>query len=154
MNRFITLTTKTLALLVILLLPVQQSLASNYCFHSGVDQSTPGRSSVGSMRNCCSQSGASRRSTCDLGQSCCKASSSDSNSRPCQCPCGCCSTAAPDAIASPANSSIGIDLSATAVPSFSTTTCESGPQNSQGSTIAISTASGSVLCDWLCRYRL
>ncbi len=149
MNPFVTHTTKTLALLAILLLPVQRSMAATCDCHSGV-----GKASSGAMTSCCSQPGASCCSPYDLEPSCCQASCLDSKSRSEQCPGEYCEVAVLETVAPLADSSSGIDLSAAAAQSISTIADVDGPQNLQTSAVAINTMSGSALCVRLCRYRL
>lgn len=148
MNRLVTHTTKTLALLAILLLPVQGAMAATCSCGGGM-----GQPFVGSVANCCSQPGAGCCSY-DLGQSCCQTSSSGSKSQSEQCPDRYCETATTEAIALSVDSSIEIDLSAVTVHSLSTIADENGQRNSLASTVADSVTSGSELCVQLCRYRL
>ncbi|NOY40340.1 MAG: hypothetical protein GXP26_00700 [Planctomycetes bacterium] len=155
MNRFVTHTTKTLALLAILLLPVQRSMAATCGCHSGVSQPSSGAMASGAMASCCSRDAVSCCcSSHDLGQSCCQASSSGSKSQSEQCPDRYCETATTEAIALSVDSSLEIDLSAITVHRISTIADESGPQNSLASTVAAGTTNGSELCVQLCRYRL
>ena len=147
MNRLMTHMSKPLALLAIMLLPVQQSLAASCCCHGGVNHT--------SSTDCCSRREASCcDGTSSLGRSCCQASSPDSKSEPCQCPGGCCDSATPDAFALSADSALKINLSAATVQGISTIACEITTRNSLAGSVAAGSASGLKLCVLLCRYRL
>jgi len=126
MDRLIRHTSKTLALLAIMLLPIQQSLAAPCCCQGG--------------QNC-------------VDQSCC--GSPNSESKPCQCPAECCKNAAPNS-ADPTTTgpTLKKDSPVAAVPSVSAINCENAARNSLGGCVAIGPASGFERCVRLCRYRL
>ncbi len=164
MNPFVTHITKTLALLAVLLLPVQSSMAATCCCHRGINQSslesTMASQAMDLLASCCSQPGASCCSQQSLGSCCCHtrgsdgARGSDGDSQPCRCPSGCRCTTSPDAIAFSAEFSSEWDFSASLAPSISANACQDGQRCSRAHTEVSSTASGATLCVLLCRYQL
>jgi len=145
--------TKTLALLAVLLLPVQGSMAANCCCHRGIIQSSPERS-ADLFASRCSKLGASCCGQQSSDPCCCHSSGADSDSQPCRCPSGCRCTTSPDAIAYSANSSSELDLTAGIAPCASARAFQNGPQCLLTSADVCSTASGSALCVRLCRFQL
>jgi hypothetical protein len=154
MNRSVTHISKALALLAIMLLPVQQSLAATCCCHGG--RGVASQTIVGPQRNCCSQREASYRGRASsLGWSCCEANSPGSKSKPCQCPGECCQKVTPNAVDPVAvRPSLEEDLPVATVLGISTIACENTTRNSQVISVANSSTSGSERCIQLCRYRL
>jgi len=145
MNRLITHTAKTLAMLAVLLLPVQQSMAAaTCCCHGGLEQT-----------GCCSQGKANCCGGADRpGQSCCNRSSLDSESGSCQCLGGRCGRAAPDVFAPSADSSSEVDLSAATVQGISSFAFENATRDSLADAVSAGPASGFERCVRLCRFRL
>ncbi len=145
MNQTVTHITKILALLAVLLLPVQSSMAATCCCQRAVGQSWPERS-TDSPASCCSQQSSS--------PCCCRSSGSDSDSQSCCCPSGCRCTTSPDAVAFTADSSSELDLSACVAPCASASVCQNKQQCLLTSGDVYSQVSGSELCVQLCRYQL
>ncbi len=154
MNLFTSHTSNTLALLAILLLPVQQSVVASCCCR--VTETRANLAAAGLWQDSHSQR---EWSPCSSGNSqtpsCCNSNSSDSNSRPCQCPCGCCKMPAPDAV-DPAltGPSMENDLLVVELHSDSTTNCVNAPQHSLEKLVANFTTGGSERCVQLCRFQL
>jgi len=136
MNRLITRTSKTLTLLAIALLAFQQTLAANYCNHSGQDfanQTSRGLSKSCSRHDetsCCSKANGPRRL--------------------------CCGEDVPPIATGYAtvDSTLENDPPVDAVQSISTIFYDRATQDSLASTAAINLASGFERCVQLCRYRL
>jgi hypothetical protein len=145
MNQIVTHITKTLALLAVLLLPVQRSMAATCCCQRGINQSSL-ESSTDSPASCCSQQSSS--------PCCCQTSGADSDSQPCRCPSGCRCTTLPDAIVFSAESSSEWNFSADIAPSISANVCQNEQRCSRARADVSSNASGSTLCVQLCRYQL
>ena len=156
MNRLVSHFSKTLALLAIGLLPVQQYLTTTCCCQAGQQRvkQTIAESSTG----CCSQGETScckgaNRST----NSCCADGSSDPKSNPCQCPCGCGKNGAPTAV-DPATTgwSSEDELPQSAPQSIAVIAGDTTPPNSTSNADAVSylSARGSQRCAQLCRFLL
>jgi len=156
MNRLITHISKTLALLAILLLPVQQSLAAGCC-GNGVQESRTNQTSADSSKSNCSQHDEASccRKESGLGRSCCEWDSPNSKSELGQC-LDMCHDNVPSGEAGSAmvGSTLENDPPVAAVQSISTIFCDSATQDSLANTIATNSASGFQRCVQLCRYRL
>lgn len=154
MNRLLPHISKTLALLAVIMLPVEQMLAANCCCRGG--QSAVKRVEAGGQPSCCSQVQASCCSNASRSSNaCCGQGKPDSGTKPCRCPAGSCSQDTPKAVEPAVDiSSANDELSVAAV--FVTSSAEVGdPQtNSAGSVPAEISTSGSQRCVLLCRYRL
>ncbi len=154
MNRFAAHISKTLAVLVILLLPIQQSLAVTCCCRAvqndAVRLAASPRADRGSddSSSCCS-------STCDSEHSCCGQEATDAVSNRCQCPEGSCDQTVPNAFDPAAiNSSVDVDLFAAATLTIVTTTRNKTAQASPANTVSRFSCSVSDRCVLLCRYQL
>ena len=80
---------KTLALLAVILLPLQQSLAATCCCRQS--RGTIRGQTNGSVSNCCSQGQAGCcAGESDAGSSCCRDGESSTGMTPCRCLAGCC----------------------------------------------------------------
>lgn len=147
MYPIVTHITKTLALLAVLLLPAQRSMASTCCCHRGNGQSLS-EFSTDSQTSCCDQHSSSPCS--------CQTSDSGSDSQPCRCPSGCRCTASSDVIALSANLSSEWDVFADLAPHASASAFQNELCGLLTRTDAFcsAAASGSTLCVQLCRYQL
>jgi len=155
MNRLITHTLKTLALLASVLLPLQQSLGASCCGQEGQDCAN--QKSADSSKSSCSQhdaaSGCSKAG--GLGRSSYEGDSPYSKSEPGRCS-GRCHENAPPSAADPAmvGPCLEVDPSAVTVNSNSTLVCESITRDLLAIAVATRSESGSERCVRLCRYRL
>ena len=150
MNRRLLHISKTLALLAVLLLPVEQALAASCCCR--------GKQSVvaSSQGSCCSQGLATCCSTVSTSQrSCCEQGDTRSEPTPCQCPTGCFGQDSPDAVV-PArnNASSDHELTLVAVLATSIDVVHGASSDLLRSTVFRTSMSGVQRCVLLCRYRL
>ncbi|QEG35799.1 hypothetical protein Pr1d_31050 [Bythopirellula goksoeyrii] len=148
MNQLTLNISKSLTLLAVLLLPVEQTLAATCCCHGS---SVAGRHvSVGSQISCYSQvQGACCSTDC---QSCC---AGHSGSKPCRCPAGLCGLKIPTAVAPTTDTTSVTDAwtFAEVSPISFNSVGHSSRKWYPHSAIDILT-SGSQRCVLLCRYQI
>ena len=151
MFRFFLSIAKPLALLAVILLPVEQTLAASCCCRRG--QRVDKQVAAGGLKSCCAQR---KASCCDISHvSCCETAQTHSDSKPCQCPAGCFGKDVPKAV-DPAAYKTSADAELT-VAVVCTVTIDA--VRDAGSPLAATTASqpstnGLQRCVLLCRYRL
>ena len=154
MNRLLPHIAKTLALLAVVMLPVEQMLAANCCCRGG--QSAVKHVEAGRQASCCSQVQASCCSTASKSSNaCCGQGQPDSGTKPCQCPTGACGKDSPKAV-EPAvdNSSVSSDLFVAALIETTSDEVIDRQTDSAGRTSSEIWTSSSQRCVLLCRYRL
>jgi hypothetical protein len=154
MYRLLPHISKTLALLAVVMLPVQQMLAANCCCRSG--QHAVKQVEAGGQPSCCSQVQASCcGTTSNSSNVCCDQGQPDSSTKPCRCPAGSCGKDAPKAVEPVVDiSSANDELSVATV--LETPFAQVGnPQTDSAEWVPSEMAtSGSQRCVLLCRYRL
>lgn len=154
MNRLLPHIAKSLALLAVVMLPVEQMLAANCCCRGG--QSAVTHVEAGGQSSCCSQVQASCCSTASRSSNdCCGQSQSDSGTKPCRCPAGTCGKDTPNAVEPAVDiSSVNDEFSVAAVLEASSADVVDLQTDSAGRTSSEISTSGSQRCVLLCRYRL
>jgi len=153
MNQFVAHISKAVMLLAVILLPIQQSLASACCCRGGQDCAK--QTAAGSLASCGSHIKTSRRgSASDLSGGYYEESSLDSKTKSCHCPSECDAVATLGALDSAMGGSSLEDLSVETVLCVSATSPGNPARNSLGNAPAACPSSGSERCIWLCRYRL
>ena len=153
MYRLLPHISKTLALLAVVMLPVQQMLAANCCCRGG--QNAVKQVEAGGQPSCCSQVQASCCSTAsNSSNACCGQGQPDSGTKPCRCPAGSCGKNAPKAVDPAVDISSQSDELSLA-PVIETSFAQVGdPQtDSAGCVPSEMATSGSQRCVLLCRYR-
>jgi len=154
MNRLLLHISKTLSLLAVIMLPVQQALATNCCCRSGHVNHTV----AGSPSSCCSQSHATYCSTTDKSLGSCCDGQSHTGSKPCRCPVGLCGLDPPMAVDSASettSSDEDLVIATIGEVSATVTDVERRPhRESLRLSASHASTSGSQLCVLLCRYRL
>ena len=152
MNKLLPHFSKTLAMLAVIMLPVEQALAENCCCRGG--KSNEKQVSTTSQATCCSSGESTCCSTAPSSDgSCCEEGQTQTGSKPCQCPAGCFGKDAPKAIDASGITFSDIELSQAIVPmALHEVVCEAPFHSVQLSTSEAT--SGSQRCVLLCRYRL
>ena len=145
-NRLLRHALKTSALLAVILLPIEQSLAATCCCctsHASVKQLASS-----SHRSCCSK-------TADSGaeRSCCRQGSSESGSKPCHCPTGCCGKYVPQAVDPTTTIVSTTDDASVPVVVSTVVDAQDAAADLLSITASPSPISGSQRCTLLCRYR-
>lgn len=151
-NRLLQRTFRASALLAVILLPVEHSLAATCCCctsHVGVTQIA-----ASSPQSCCSKIAGSccgRRS--GVERSCCRQGSGESGAKPCRCPAGCCGSYGPQTADPTATGVVTTDD--TSIPMVLSTVLDAHDPVVDPQSIAVSPSpiSGSQRCTMLCRYR-
>ena len=152
MNRLRQKLVKVLALLAVVMLPVEQTLASACCCRLGHTQRQ--RLWDGIQQSRCAEAVAS---CCGSARStappCCNSVHAD-GPKPCPCPAGCFSQGVPNAVSPPDNATIpAVDLFADRVGSAPTVSCAACAALTQCPQL-LNPTSASQRCVLLCRYRL
>lgn len=153
MNRLLPHIAKTLALLAVVTLPVEQMLAANCCCRGG--QSAVKHVEARGQASCCSQVQASCCSTASRSSNaCCGQGQPDSGSKPCRCPAGACGKDSPKAVEPAVDiSSVNDEFSVAAALEASSAKVSDLQTDSAGRTSSEISTSGSQRCVLLCRYR-
>ncbi len=138
---------KALALLAVVLLPAEQTLAATCCCRGSRVAGEHG--SEGSLSSCCSNASTSHSSCCD---------ESHSRSKPCRCPAGMCGMQPPTAFSPVTESSSGDDdlriATLAAIPVIALDVDSLTLRESLRISATHLSTSGSERCVLLCRYRL
>lgn len=158
MSRLFLNTTKNLAVLAVIMLPVQQVMAASCCCR--FDRAAGKHVTAGSLMNCCSQVQASCCGTESISPGSFCAGQSRSDSGPCRCLAGLCGIDAPTATDSTTGVSVSnndndqwVAIMATGQAIALNVDSRTSSDLCRLSTFGTST-SGSERCVLLCRYRL
>lgn len=156
MSHYFTTISKTFALLAVVMLPVEQTLAASCCCRGS--QIAGKHPTAGLLRSCCSQAGASCCSTASTSHNSCCDSDSNSDSKPCQCPVGFCGFDPPTGFDPGTNTTSSSDeLRVDTLAAVPAITCDLNfrtPFQSLRLSAFHTSTSGSQRCVLLCRYRL
>ena len=154
MNRQLSHISKTLALLAVTLLPVEQTLAATCCCRNS--HGDVKHIAAGWPKSCCSPGQAAYCRIANASQrSCCEHGQSHSDSKPCRCPAGCLGKDAPDAVVLATDSAAsGDELSVAVMPTTALGLADGTRSDSLRSTTSRYSTSASQRCVLLCRYRL
>lgn len=151
-NRLLQRTFRASALLAVILLPVERSLAATCCCctsHASVTQIA-----APSPQRCCSKIAGSccSRKSC-VERTCCRQGSGESGSKPCHCPSGCCGKYIPQAADPTATVVSTIDDTSGPVVVSTALDVQDATVDLHSCTASSSPVSGSQRCTILCRYR-
>lgn len=155
MKRLLAHISKSLVLLTVILLPVEQAWSATCCCRGDFGRAV--QSAAGSQKSCCSRSQSTCCGTANSQQgSCCHHGQPESGSKPCHCSGGCygghdaLDVGAPATFRTPSDD----ELAATAIQTIALDAAIEMAPDSLRSTFSHRSTGGLQRCVRLCRYRL